>query len=330
MLLWFGFLLLISILLAFDLGVFNKDAHIVSVKEAFRWTGIWVTLSLLFSIVVYFAYENDWQHIAENSAYTGREAVVMYLTGYLVEQSLSVDNIFVIAVIFTYFKVPQKLQHRVLFWGILGAVIFRGLMILVGAALIANFSWINYIFGGFLLITAYRMLVSKDHEESEIENNATIGLIKRFVPVTHTFHGDHFFVKQGKLTAATPLFVALMVIETTDVLFAFDSIPAIFAITTDPFLVFTSNIFAILGLRSLYFVLASVLDKFQYLKYSLVVILAFVGIKLVLVHLVHLPSWLSLVVIVLSLIGGVLPSLPELLQQRKVARKVKKTAKSEV
>jgi tellurite resistance protein TerC len=288
-----------------------------------------VALSLLFSIVIYSAYENNWQHIAENSAYTGREAVVMYLTGYLVEQSLSIDNIFVIAVIFTYFKIPSKLQHRVLFWGILGAVIFRGIMILVGSALMANFSWINYIFGGFLLITAYRMLIAKDHEEAEIENNATIGLIKRFVPVTPSFHGDRFFVKQGKLTAATPLFVALMIVETTDVLFAFDSIPAIFAITTDPFLVFTSNIFAILGLRSLYFVLASVLGKFQYLKYSLVVILGFVGVKLVLVHFVHLPSWMSLAVIVLSLAGGIALSLPEVLRKKKSARNAATKVESE-
>lgn len=317
MLIWIGFLVLVAALLALDLGVFNKDSHTISAKEAFRWTGVWVSFSLLFSIFIYFAYENHWVH-EDGAPYTGSKAVITYLTGYLVEQSLSIDNIFVIAVIFAYFRIPQKYQHRVLFWGIIGAVLFRGLMIVIGAALLHRFSWITYIFGGILLYTAYRMLRQGNHdEEVEVDKNPLVALAKRFFPVTDRFHDQKFFVKIGTATAATPLFIALLVVETTDVLFAFDSIPAIFAITTDPFLVFTSNIFAILGLRSLYFVLASMLDKFQYLRYSLVVILAFVGVKMFLVHHLDLPEWLSLAVIALSLAGGILPSLPQVLEQRR-------------
>jgi tellurite resistance protein TerC len=240
---------------------------------------------------------------------TGKEAVITYLTGYLVEQSLSIDNIFVIAIIFSYFNIPQANQHRVLFWGILGAIIFRGLMIGVGAVLMESFTWIVYIFGIILLYAAYKMLKSGTHESIHPENNPTIKLVKRFFPVTTKFHGDHFFIKEGKLWVATPLFIALMVVETTDVMFAFDSIPAIFAITTDPFIVFTSNIFAILGLRSLYFVLAAFIDKFEYLKYSLVAILAFVGIKMLVSHQIHLPDWLSLAFIVFALTVGVVLSM---------------------
>ena len=318
MLIWIGFIILVAAFLALDLGVFNKDAHIISVKEAFRWTGIWVSFSLLFSIFIYFAYENHWVHEG-GAPLSGQKAVITYLTGYLVEQSLSIDNIFVIAVIFAYFRIPQQYQHRVLFWGIIGAVLFRGVMILVGSALLHRFSWVTYIFGAILLYTAYRMLREKGHEDEEVavDKNPLVALAKRFFPVTDRFHDQKFFVKIGGATAATPLFIALLVVETTDVLFAFDSIPAIFAITTDPFLVFTSNIFAILGLRSLYFVLASMLDKFQYLRYSLVVILAFVGIKMFLVHHLDLPEWLSLAVIALSLAAGILPSLPEVLRQRR-------------
>jgi tellurite resistance protein TerC len=318
MLIWIGFLVLVAALLALDLGVFNKDAHTVSAREALRWTGVWVSLSLLFSVFIYFAYENHWVH--ENGApFSGQKAVMTYLTGYLVEQSLSIDNIFVIAVIFSYFRIPQQYQHRVLFWGIIGAVLFRGVMIIVGSALLHRFGWITYIFGGILLYTAYRMLRQKGHEDEEVDvdKNPLVALAKRFFPVTDRFYDQKFFVKIGSTTAATPLFIALLVVETTDIVFAFDSIPAIFAITTDPFLVFTSNIFAILGLRSLYFVLASMLDKFQYLRYSLVVILAFVGIKMLLAHHVKSPEWLSLAVIAVSLAAGILPSLPAVLRQRR-------------
>lgn len=308
MIIWTSFILLILVLLGIDLGILNKNPHNVSTKEALRWTGLWVSLSLLFSVFIYFAYTNNWLPQGSH-ALTGKEAVITYLTGYLVEQSLSIDNIFVIAIIFSYFNIPQANQHRVLFWGILGAIIFRGLMIGIGAVLMESFTWIVYIFGIILLYAAYKMLKSGTHESIHPENNPTIKLVKRFFPVTTKFHGDHFFIKEGKLWVATPLFIALMVVETTDIMFAFDSIHAIFAITTDPFIVFTSNIFAILGLRSMYFVLAAFIDKFEYLKYSLVAILAFVGIKMLVSHQIHLPDWLSLAFIVFALTVGVVLSM---------------------
>ncbi|MFN7118682.1 MAG: TerC family protein [Saprospiraceae bacterium] len=305
MILWIVFLVIVFILLALDLGVFHKNPHSISTKEALSWTILWVSLAFLFSIVVYFAYENGWVANPENLH--GREAVLEYITGYLIEQSLSMDNIFVIAVIFAYFRIPKAYQHRVLFWGILGALVFRGIMIGVGAVLIQRFEWIIYVFGALLLYSAYRMLFAHD-EGVHPDQNPVIKIVRRFFPVTENFHENQFFVKQGNVTAATPLFIALMVVETTDIMFALDSIPAIFAITRDPFIVFTSNIFAIMGLRSLYFVLAAVLDKFQYLKYSLVFILAFVGVKMLISNYVHIPSWLSLVVIVLSLAVGIIVS----------------------
>ena len=303
MVLWITFIFLIILLLALDLGLFNRTPHVISTREALRWTALWVTLSLLFSIVVYFAYEEGWQE----GPLSGKSAVLKYLTGYLVEQSLSMDNIFVIAMIFAYFKIPERFQHRVLFWGILGALFFRGLMIGIGVVLIHKFAWITYFFGLLLLYSAFKML--RSGESVHPARNPVIKWVKKFFPVTKTFDGEHFFVRRRHITAATPLFVALMVIETTDIMFAFDSIPAIFAITTDPFIVFTSNIFAILGLRSMYFVLASMLNKFYYLKYSLVGILFFVGLKMLLQHQVEFPEWLSLSIIVLCLAAGISVSL---------------------
>lgn len=310
MLVWISFIVIVCIFLALDLGVFHKHAHIISTREALRWTGVWVTMSLLFAVFVYYAYGNNWfgigLEVGENL--TAWDATLKFLTGYLIEQSLSVDNIFVIALIFGYFNVPQQYQHRVLFWGILGAVVFRGIMIAVGVVLINNFSWITYVFGALLLFSAYKMLFS-GNEEIHPERNPTILFIKRFIPVVSKYHGEKFFIQKMGVVAATPLFIVLMVIETTDVMFAIDSIPAIFAVTTDPFLIFTSNIFAILGLRSLYFVLASVLERFHYIQYSLVFILAFVGVKMILLHHVHLPEWLSLVVVVGFLTAGILYSI---------------------
>ncbi len=299
MYLWIGFLLLIFTLLALDLGLLNRRAHTVSGKEALRWTTLWVSLSLLFSLVVYYIYEHD---LRPNDL-SGTKAMLTYLTGYLVEQSLSMDNIFVIAVIFNYFSIPAAYQHRVLFWGILGALFFRGLMIGIGVVLLHRFDWIFYVFGVLLLYSAYKMLTSD--ESIHPSQNRVIKLVKRFFPVTKGFHGERFFINRKNITAVTPLFVALIVVETTDIMFAVDSIPAIFAITTDPFLVFTSNIFAILGLRSLYFVLASMLDKFYYLKYSLVAILTFVALKMMLHNVVVLPEWLSLGFIVVALAIGI-------------------------
>lgn len=302
---WIGFLILIFILLALDLGVFNKNPHAITAREALGWTGIWVALSLLFSVFIYFAYENGWS--ANEGGLSGRDAVLKYITGFLVEKSLSMDNVFVIAMVFAYFKVPKQYQHRVLFWGIIGALVFRGLMIAIGVVLIKQFAWITYIFGAFLLYSAYKMLVSK--EGVHPQKNPMIKWSRKFFPVTKGFEEEHFFVRRRHLWAATPLFIALIVVETTDIMFAFDSIPAIFAITTDPFLVFTSNIFAILGLRSLYFVLAAIIDKFRFLQYALVFILGYVGVKMLLVHHVQIPEWLSLAVIAVSLTTGVVASL---------------------
>lgn len=302
MILWIVFLVIVFILLALDLGVFHKNPHSISTREALGWTAVWVSLAFLFSIVVYFAYEDGW--VANPEDLDGKEAILEYITGYLIEQSLSMDNIFVIAVIFAYFKIPKLYQHRVLFWGILGALVFRGFMIGVGTVLIQRFDWVIYIFGALLLYSAYRMLFASE-EGVHPDQNPVIKIVRRVFPVTDSFHEDHFFVKHGNVRAATPLFVALMVVETTDVMFALDSIPAIFAITRDPFIVFTSNIFAIMGLRSLYFVLAAILDKFKYLKYSLVFVLGFVGVKMLISNYYHIPSWISLVVIVVALSIGI-------------------------
>ena len=304
MAIWIGFIILVFILLALDLGVFNKTPHAITTREAMGWTGLWVSLSLLFSVFIFFAYQNAW--VPNADGLRPQDAVLKYLTGYLVEQSLSMDNIFVIAMIFAYFKVPKQYQHRVLFWGILGALFFRGLMIGLGVVLIKKFAWLTYVFGAFLLYSAYKMWTAD--EGVQPNKNPVIKWVKRFFPVTKSFDKENFFVRRKHILAATPLFIALLVVETTDVMFAFDSIPAIFAITTDPFLVFTSNIFAILGLRSLYFVLASIIDKFRYLQHALVFILAYVGVKMLLVHHVAIPEWLSLAVIALSLGIGVFAS----------------------
>ncbi len=313
MFVWIGFLLLISIFLALDLGVFNKDPHKISTKEALRWTALWSSLSVLFSVFIYFAYERHWLGIGHSIGLpsTGWDAALTYLTGYIVELSLSLDNVFVIAVIFGYFHIPQKYQHRVLFWGILGALFFRGVMIGAGAILVQQFDWIMYVFGVILLWTAWKMYKSGE-EEIHPENNPVVMQLRKILPVTKNIRREHFFVKwKGKTIAMTPLFVTLVVVETTDIMFAFDSIPAIFAITKDPFIVFTSNIFAILGLRSLYFVLASMLDKFEYVKYSLIIILTYVGLKMLILHPLHivLPEWVSLGFIVVVLGSGILYSM---------------------
>ena len=281
LLIWTGFILFILALLALDLGVFNRKAHVISVKEALGWSALWIALGLAFSVFVYFSYENHWLGIGQKIdavdgiVNDGRTATIKYLTGYVIEKSLSVDNIFVIALIFSYFAVPAIYQHRVLFWGILGALIMRGVMIGVGATLIARFHWILYLFGAFLIVTAVKMLLMKtDHAEPG--RNPIVRLTRRLFRVTDQYHEHHFIVGG----ALTPLALALIVVETTDVVFAVDSIPAIFAITADPFLVFTSNVFAILGLRSLYFALAGMMNKFRYLKVSLAIVLAVVGVKM--------------------------------------------------
>ena len=306
MLVWGLFLALIVIFLALDLGVFNKEDHVIKTKEASIWTAVWVTVAFSFSGVIYWLFSSG---IIENpTGLTPNDAVLKYITGYLIELSLSIDNVFVIAVIFSSFKIPAIYQHRVLFWGILGAIIFRALMILFGVALITRFDWIIYVFGVFLLYTAFKMLKGDEHD-FDPKNSFVFRQIKKVYPITSQINGHDFFVKKMGLNAATPLFVALVIIELTDILFALDSIPAILAITADPFIVFSSNILAILGLRSMYFLISRMLQKFRYINYSLVIILAFVGLKMLFSHYIHPPEWVSLTVISVALLGGVLASL---------------------
>ncbi len=307
MIVWILFFVLVLTILALDLGVFNKTPHIISTKEASKWTAIWVTVSLLFSGVIYWLYGTDF--IGNPNQLTQSGAALKFITGYLIELSLSVDNIFVIAIIFASFKIPQKYQHRVLFWGILGAIVFRGLMISFGVALINKFSWTTYLFGAFLLFTALKMLLSKDEEDFDPKHSFIYKTLGKIMPITSEHDKEKFFIATATGKAATPLFVALIVIEVMDVLFAVDSVPAILAITSDPFLVFSSNIFAILGLRSMYFFLSNMLEKFSCLEYSLIAILSFVGIKMLTHSYIEIPEWASLGFIALSLLVGVLASL---------------------
>lgn len=303
---WISFIAVVIVFLALDLGVFNKNDHVIKSKEAGIWTAVWVTVALGFSGVIYWLFSSG---LVENPTGLAPDtAVLKYVTGYLIELSLSIDNVFVIAVIFSSFKIPALYQHRVLFWGILGAIVFRGLMIFFGVALITKFEWIIYVFGVFLLITAFRMLKT-DNEHKDPQNSWLFRQLKKVVPITTERHGHDFFIKRMGVTAVTPLFVALIVIELTDVLFALDSIPAILAITADPFIVFSSNILAILGLRSMYFLISRMLEKFRYINYSLVVILAFVGLKMLFSHQIELPEWVSLAVISGALVAGIVASL---------------------
>lgn len=305
---WILFFALVFVILALDLGVFNKTPHIISSKEASKWTGIWVTLSFLFSGVIYWLYGTD--YINNPTALSQTDAALKFITGYLIELSLSVDNIFVIAVIFASFKIPQKYQHRVLFWGILGAIIFRGLMISFGVIIINKFTWTTYLFGAFLIFTAIKMYFSKEEDDFEPKDSFVYKTLGKIIPITSEHDKEKFFILNHKgKKAATPLFVALIVIEVMDVLFAVDSVPAILAITSDPFIVFSSNIFAILGLRSMYFFLANMLEKFSYLEYSLIAILTFVGVKMIAHDYIHIPEWASLGFIALALLVGVLYSL---------------------
>lgn len=307
MIIWISFFVLVFIILMLDLGVFNKTPHIISSKEASKWTSIWVTVSFLFSGVIYWIYNNN--YIANPDELKPIEASLKFITGYLIELSLSIDNIFVIAIIFSAFKIPQKYQHRVLFWGILGAIVFRGLMIYFGVLLINKFSWMTYIFGAFLIYTALKMLRNGEDEKFEPKKSFVYKSLKKMMPISNHIDHEHFFVKRRHITAATPLFVALIIIEVMDVIFAIDSVPAILAITNDPFLVFSSNIFAVLGLRSMYFFLANMLEKFAHLEYSLIAILSFVGLKMLLHDFIEIPEWASLGFIAISLLVGVIVSL---------------------
>jgi tellurite resistance protein TerC len=280
---WAGFIVCILIFLALDLGVFHRAAHVVKFKEALMWTTIWFCVAMAFS----------WWLGRER----GSEQAEMFITGYLLELSLSMDNVFVIALIFTYFRVPSQHQHRVLFWGILGALIMRGVMIAVGAALVSRFSWVLYIFGAFLLFTGIKMLFAGEGGV-EPEHNPVLRLARRMFPVAPDFEGQKFFTHWNGRRALTPLALVLLMVETTDLVFALDSIPAIFGVTQDPFIVFTSNVFAILGLRSLYFVLANAIDYFRFLKYGLSLVLVYIGVKMLIVKWVHIPTRLSLGIVV--------------------------------
>ena len=294
--LWVGFNLFVLFMLALDLGVFHRKSHAVSLKEAAIWSVVWIAMSLLFNSAIYFF----WNKMAPNSHYTNSEAALAFFTGYIIEKSLSVDNIFVFVLIFSYFAVSAAYQHRVLFWGIIGALIMRGTLIAVGAALIEQFHWIIYVFGAFLVYTGIRMF-SHANIKVEPEKNPLVKMARRFLPVTDTYEGSQFFAKNAGKWMATPLFLVVLFVESTDLLFAVDSIPAIFAVTTDIFIIYTSNVCAILGLRALYFLLANVVEKFHYLSAGLSIILIFVGIKMLIDSFYKIP-----VVISLSVVFGVL------------------------
>ncbi len=293
-LVWVGFNIFVLAMLALDLGVFHRKAHVVRVREALAWSAVWVALALAFNVGIYF-----WK---------GGETALQFLTGYVIEKSLSVDNLFVFLVLFSYFKVDPLYQHKILFWGILGALIMRAGMIAVGAALISRFHWVIYIFGALLVLTGVKLALQKGSGVHP-ERNPVVRLFKKLMPVTSDYRGDRFFVKEGGRWWATPLFLVLLTVEFTDLVFAVDSIPAIFAITPDPFIVYTSNVFAILGLRSLYFALSGVLDLFHYLKFGLSLILVFVGTKMLIVDVVKIPIGISLAVVGALILLSILASL---------------------
>ena len=285
---WAAFIGAVLLFLSLDLGVFHRKAHVVGAREALTWTIVWVTLAVLFGVAV--------------GLVRGGETAIEYFTGYVIEYSLSVDNVFVFTLIFAAFAVPRQLQHRVLFWGIVGALVMRLVMIVAGASLIAQYHWVLYVFGAFLVFTGIRMLFARGEHEAHPNDNILVRFARRRVRVTEGFHGQAFFVRTAAGRAATPLFLALLVVEFSDLIFAVDSIPAIFAVTTDPFVVFTSNAFAILGLRSLYFLLADAAARFRYLKVGLALILVFVGGKLLLADILKVPSLASLAVVA-SILG---------------------------
>lgn len=291
---WAAFVGLVVALLVIDLGVFHRKAHAVSTREAMVWSIIWISLALGFNVFVYYQ--------------MGMESATEFFTGYIIEKSLSVDNLFVFVLIFSYFSVPARYQHRILFWGIIGALLMRATLIFLGIFLIERFSWIMYVFGAFLIYTGIRMGVEEE-ATVEIEANPIIRILRRWFPVSNKYHDHHFIVREGKRLVVTPMLVVLLLIESTDLVFALDSIPAIFAVTRNPFIVYTSNIFAILGLRSLYFLLADVIDKFHLLKYGLAIILVFIGVKMVIERWYEINTLASLIIVAVILTLSVLASL---------------------
>lgn len=284
---WAGFIIFVLAMLAIDLGVFNRTPHAPSVREASIWTAVWVSLAAVFAGGVFF--------------FGGQKVGLEFTTGYLIEYALSVDNIFIFVLLFGFFRVPAQYQHRVLFWGILGALLMRGTMIVLGAALLERFEWIIYVFGAFLIYSGIRLLFQEEETEVHPDGNILVRIVRRFMPVTKEYHGQRFFVRENGILMATPLLIVLLIVESTDLIFAIDSIPAIFAVTKDPFIVFTSNVFAILGLRSLYFLLAGVITKFYYLRHALSVILTFVGIKMLTPEIAHLLGYDFAIPILVSL-----------------------------
>jgi len=292
---WVVFGILVIFLLVLDLGVFNKKAHVISLKEAVYTSAIWIGIAFAFNIGIYY--------------FNGERQAIEFLTGYIVEKSLSVDNIFVMIMIFNIFQIPPQFQHKVLFYGILGAILFRGAMIFLGIALLEKFHWIFYIFGALLIYSAIKMAIKKEEENIDFENKWYIKLLKKVYPISSNRENGRFLIKENNKIHITPLFLTLITVEVTDLIFAIDSIPAIFAITTDPFIVFTSNIFAILWVRSLYFALAGVIEIFHFLKYGLAIILGFVGIKMILIDFIKIPILLSLIIILGTIIVSVFMSL---------------------
>jgi tellurite resistance protein TerC len=293
--LWAGFSFFIVFMLSLDLGLLNRKAHTIRYREAWIWTGVWVTLAMVFAYLVF--------------RYQGSKSGLEFLTGYIIELSLSVDNLFVFILIFSFFKVPAKYQHRVLFWGVLGALCMRLTMIFIGAALLNRFHWIIFIFGGFLVYTGFKMFRQQD-SDLRPDENPVVRLISRYFPITDTYEGKKFFTKVNGKRTGTLLLLVLVVVEVTDLVFAVDSIPAIFAITTNTFIVYTSNVFAILGLRSMYFLLAGVVDKFQYLRTGLAIVLTFIGMKMLIAAFeLHIHTGISLIVVVLVLLGSVAASI---------------------
>lgn len=291
---WAIFNAFVLLMLALDLGVFHRKAHAIRPREALIWTVVWISLALLFNLFIYYR--------------AGQDIALEFLTGYLLEKSLSVDNIFVIVMIFAFFRVPAAYQHRVLFWGVLGALVLRGIFIGLGAYVLHRWEWVMYIFGALLVVTGIKMAV-KQEDVADLSDNPILRLARRIIPITHEYHGKHFVIKRDGRLLGTPLLLVVILVEVSDLLFAIDSIPAIFAITDDTFVVYTSNVFAILGLRSMFFLLAAVVERFVYLKYGLAVVLVFIGVKMLLHDVYKIPTFISLGVITVLIGGSILISL---------------------
>ncbi len=308
---WILFFVIIAILLALDLGVFHKSDKPVTMKNSLVWTAVWIGIALLFGIAIYWIYENNWFGINKNNL-SGVKALTQYYTGYVIEESLSLDNIFVIAMIFKFFKIPAMYQHRILFWGIIGAVFFRLIMIVLGAAFVAKFDWAMYVFGGILIYSALKMIKDQDDDNEDFKKSIGVRLLGKIYPIDWSISNGKYVEKVNGKIVATSLLATLIVVEFSDILFAIDSIPAIFSVTKEPFIVFTSNIFAILGLRNLYFFLSNMIDKFKYMKFALIGVLLFVGLKMIFHHQLTILSeqtWISLVIILGMLTLGVLASM---------------------